>query len=302
MLAAAGERVAALEAYRFLLVASPDDLVLLTRLAVILERLGRHEEGIQIQTRIAALNVARMGLASTHRDEAIAFELALAGFGPTPAEMPGAYTAALFDAYAETFDASLVQDLAYRAPELLLEALIAGLAIRSLGFPSIPGRTTLAMCDVGCGTGLLGALLRPLAQRLDGVDRSHGMLEKAILLDVYDHLAEGDLATTLNSRESSYDVVTAADVFVYMGDLAPSFAAASRSLRPAGLLAFTLQSTGAAGAHLTSSGRYEHGTSYVREAAAAKNLIEISLTAVTLRKEQSRAVEGCVWVFQKGIA
>jgi predicted TPR repeat methyltransferase len=294
-LTSGGERIAALGAYRELLLASPDDEGALRALGAVLDRLGRDEDSAAVRTRLAVLAVDRLRLAPADRSAALAFELALAGLGPTPAEMPAAYTAALFDAYAPHFDARLRGDLLYRAPELLLAGLL-----RALGTRRDPG--PLDVCDVGCGTGLLGPLLRPLARRLDGVDRSPLMLARAGALLLYDDLAAADLTATLASRPAAYDVVTAADVFVYIGDLAPALAATALALRCGGLAAFTVElaaETAGAGYHLTATGRYEHAPAFVRAAAAAAGLTEVSADPGILRSEQGQPVLGMVWVLRK---
>ena len=41
------------------------------------------------------------------------------------------------------------------------------------------GPRQLSILDLGCGTGLAGAAFKPLAARLDGVDLSPAMIEKA---------------------------------------------------------------------------------------------------------------------------
>lgn len=295
LLASTGERIAALYAYRELLVGSPDDLDALSALGALLRRLGRDEEEIAIRRRIAVIAVAKLRLAACDQSAALAFELAVAGVGPAPPEMPAGYTAALFDAYAPTFNDNLRNDLHYRAPELLLVGLERALAP---GRGAGPG--TLDICDVGCGTGLLGPLLRPLARRLSGVDRSPRMLEEASALHVYDDLTEADLTATLASRPGAYDVITAADVFVYIGDLGPALAATATALRLGGLLAFTVERASSAGYQLTTTGRYEHAPAFVRDVAAASGLTEVSSDEVVLRVEQARPVAGLVWVLQKG--
>jgi SAM-dependent methyltransferase len=43
------------------------------------------------------------------------------------------------------------------------------------------------------------------------------------------------------ARGAQYDLALAADVFVYVNDLAPVFAEVARVLRPGGILAFTVE-------------------------------------------------------------
>jgi predicted TPR repeat methyltransferase len=294
-LGAAGERVAALLAYRELLRGSPDDPRLLRALAAILGRLGRDEECVAIHERLAVLAVAGMSLAQADRASGLAFERAVLGLGPVPAEMPRGYTAALFDAFAPSFDASLRGALQYRAPELVLAAL--GEARTALG----AGAELLDVCDVGCGTGLLAPLLRPLARTLSGVDRSAGMLARARALGLYDALALGDLTATLASRAEVYDVVTAADVLVYVGDLVPALAAMATALRPGGLAVFTTEPSDGDGYDLAKSGRYRHAPAFVRASASAAGLDELAAEEVVLREERAQPVAGVVWVMRRSL-
>lgn len=296
-LAASGELCAALEAYREILDAAPDDQMSLLALAMLLGRLGRDDEEIATRKRLAVLVVEQMGIHAEGKDAAVRFELATSGIGPTPSEMPSAYTVALFDSYAAHFNKNLRDDLGYHAPEYLHHALSLAMGPQKDG--------SIDIFDIGCGTGLLGPLLRTSARRLDGVDCSPRMLDQAAAAGFYDDLAEADLTDALTQRPGRYDVVTAADVFVYIGDLAPAFAALSLALRRNGWFAFTVEEADASmcegdeGYALGSSGRYVHTPAFVRAAAAAAGLLEVSVNAVTLRREQSRAVKGLVWVWRR---
>ncbi len=91
------------------------------------------------------------------------------------------YVRTLFDQYAPRFDRAL-EDLGYRAPALLREAVAA--ARPRFG----------AMFDLGCGTGLAGVAFRPHVDRLVGVDLSSKMVEEARRKGVYDALEVGDIA------------------------------------------------------------------------------------------------------------
>ncbi len=74
--------------------------------------------------------------------------------GAVPREaMPQAYVRSLFDQYAPRFDAELTERLHYRAPALLLEAVLAVRAAASK--PAFFKRAI----DLGCGTGLGAAAL-----------------------------------------------------------------------------------------------------------------------------------------------
>ena len=79
-------------------------------------------------------------------------------------------------------------------------------------------RAVPLVLDLGCGTGLMGERLRPIADRLEGYDISAGMLKKARAKGVYDLLAKVDLQGFAYAGPKA-DLVVAADVFIYVGAL-----------------------------------------------------------------------------------
>ena len=91
--------------------------------------------------------------------------------------------------------------------------------------------------DVGCGTGLCGALFRATSTRLIGSDISAGMMEEAEKRGVFDELYVEDMITTVQRFSSSgmgADLILAADVMVYVKDLADIFDAVRKALAPGG--------------------------------------------------------------------
>jgi predicted TPR repeat methyltransferase len=159
--------------------------------------------------------------------------------------------------------------------------------------------------DLGCGTGLLGESLRPTAGRLVGVDLSPRMVEKAREWDLYDELIVGDVAEALAARPAAFDLVAAADVFVYLGDLEPVFRATAGALRPGGLFAFSVEfldeegAPGASGYRIGPSRRYAHSPGYVRRVAGENRFVELSLARAGLRLEKGQQVQGLVVVLRK---
>ena len=194
--------------------------------------------------------------------------LHLARLGAAPAgAMPEDYVRTLFDAYALDFDRALTEGLGYRAPELLLRAVEAA---------HEPGRMKFgAMLDLGCGTGLAGAPFRSFADWLVGVDLAPAMLAKARGKGIYDRLVEDDVARFLAAEAAlaaRYHLILAADVFVYLDDLAAVLAAAAGVLAPSGLLAFSVETHDGEGAVLRDTLRYAHGAAYVRAALETAGL------------------------------
>lgn len=200
-----------------------------------------------------------------------------------------AYIRTLFDQYADRFDADLTGTLKYQAP-----ALVAALLARS---GVAEGRADLL--DLGCGTGLSGAALKPFARTLDGVDLSPGMVAKARGRGIYDLLAVGEAEASLADGGKSWDVIAAVDMLNYIGDLGPIFRAAATRLKPGGLFAGTVEKRGEGGQALSEKRRYRHGEDHVRAALDAAGLALVELSEEALRQEGGVPVAGLVFVARR---
>jgi predicted TPR repeat methyltransferase len=217
-----------------------------------------------------------------------ALHLARLGERDAGEAMSAAYVRTLFDQYAPTFDAALDR-LAYRAPLELRQAVER--------WWGNAGR--FAPCgealDIGCGTGLAGAAFRPLASRLVGIDLSPAMVAAARAKAIYDRLETGDLVTLLaaeHARGAVYDLVIAADVFVYLPDLTPAAAAVARVLGPGSAFAFTVETHQGGVVELGQALRYRHGKDHVRAAVGAAGLRLVELSPMTTRIEAQNEVPG----------
>lgn len=206
--------------------------------------------------------------------------LARLGVHHVAAAMPPAYLRNLFDQYAPRFDRELVQALSYRGPEILRDALerIA------------PGRTFERVLDLGCGTGLMGEAIRDRAAELVGVDLSFAMVEAARKKHVYDRLEAAELREFLNRQSGTFDLVLAADVFVYLGDLGPVLKSIARVAT--GLIAFTTETQHGGDVMLLQTLRYAHSEKHIREAASANGLDVLLLEESSTRTEKAKPVEG----------
>ncbi len=79
--------------------------------------------------------------------------------------------------------------------------------------------------DLGCGTGLAGAVFAPRVDSLVGVDLSAAMVEQARRTGRYNHLHVSDVLEFLaREGDGCADLVIAADVLPYCSDLAPLIA------------------------------------------------------------------------------
>jgi predicted TPR repeat methyltransferase len=211
--------------------------------------------------------------------------------------MPDAYVRRLFDQYAPRYDTALTEQLHYRGPAILLEAVerVVAEAGKPLHFD--------AVLDLGCGTGLTGAAFRALAGRLVGVDLAPAMIAKAIEKGIYDQTQVAKIEDFLDAaakeaakENTRYDLVLAADVFVYAGDLAPIFARIPVILAPGSLLAFTAETHAGDGIKILPTLRFAHGEAHIRTALAANKFEVRHLAKTSVRSEKSVPVEGLVVV------
>jgi len=213
--------------------------------------------------------------------------LAALGGGGRPERASDGYIRSTFDDFADSFDRSLEQ-LKYRAPELLCAAVR-----RSAG---VADREDLMVLDLGCGTGLCGPLLRPLAGRLIGVDLSSKMLAKAAARGVYDQLNCSELTGWLATCRDAYDIAVAADVLCYFGELAGAFGRVRQVLAPGGCFACSLEALQDEGCSdpfvLKPHGRYQHARSYVETTLRVAGLQVVELSEAALRYERGEPVAG----------
>jgi predicted TPR repeat methyltransferase len=217
------------------------------------------------------------------------FALASAMRVMPPPSVPLPSLAKLFDEYAGRFDDHLRGRLQYRVPEQLAEAL------KALGV----GERSTDVLDLGCGTGLSGQALRPMARTLVGVDLSAGMLEKARERGVYDRLQAGELvAATQAMPAASFDLIVATDVLIYMGDLLPVFQGVTRCLRPGGRFAFSVEAAGGERYDLRKNRRYGHAKPYLRKLAAMHGMVEEKLNDIAVRLEADKPVPGYLAVLR----
>jgi predicted TPR repeat methyltransferase len=203
---------------------------------------------------------------------------------------PAGYVRHLFDQFSADYDRRMVAELSYCAPAILRQ-------LADLLLPPSQGR--LSILDLGCGTGLAGQYFKDLASRLDGVDLSPRMIEKARERGVYDALDIGDLESTLAAAGASYDLILAADTFVYLGDLQLTFAGAHRHLNRQGHLLFTVEKKAGALFELGEKRRYRHSEPYLRAEAKRAGLDVMGLLECSPRSEANAPVAGFAVALQR---
>jgi predicted TPR repeat methyltransferase len=275
-LAELGRLEEALEQFERAVAADPASPALWILRGNVLKELGRLPQ---------AAGSFRAALARGGDPELLRYYLAGVEPGQAPAHPPSHYVEALFDGYAEQFDSHLVQALRYDAPQVLTARLAA------------QGRRWHQALDLGCGTGLCGPLLRPLVDRLAGLDLSANMLEKARALGVYDELRQGELVAFLAQPGECFDLVLAADVFIYVGALDEVFRLLATRMPAGATLCFTVEESTQAELELRPSLRYAHSEAGLRRLAAAHGFRTTALERRPVREDQRVPIAGLfVWM------
>lgn len=218
------------------------------------------------------------------------YRLAALGGEAAPDKPPAEYVAKLFDAYADRFEQQLVQELQYQTPVLLNKLM------RNV-MPHAP--KALDVLDLGCGTGLCGPLLRDFARVLTGMDISAGMIEKARVKNVYDELLTGDI-TAWDFGGATYDLIVAADVFPYLGNLQPVFDKCRALLKPGAHFVFSAEASDETDSYvLRPTDRYVHNAGYIRALAARNGYAVVAMETATLRRDRGKPVEGYLCVLRR---
>lgn len=222
--------------------------------------------------------------------------LALLGATETPERLPPAYVRQLFDQIAPAFETQLVHRLGYCGPRLLWQTFQSF----KQKLPNNP-----SILDLGCGTGLAGEVFTALGGTLDGLDLSSGMLAQARAKGLYHDLHSGDLMTPPDMLCQRYDLLLAADVFNYLGDLAPVFSNCAGRLKPGGLLLYTVeaepevQPDRPSAYSLGPGQRYRHDPAALRAWLSGTGFSLLAQDRGTLRWEKGRPVEALVMLAQR---
>ncbi|MDK4704648.1 methyltransferase [Rhizobium sp. CNPSo 4062] len=226
-------------------------------------------------------------------------KLAVLGGADVPDRPPSLYVEQLFDDYADRFETSLVEKLGYSVPGKLA-ALIAETT-------DIPEHFRLAV-DLGCGTGLLGPEIRARVDRLEGYDLSKGMLAKAAEKNVYDHLGQADLSLEpdlsgifdVGLEAGRADLITAADVLMYLGDLQGVMAIVRKLSVGTAIFAFSVEDAQQPDGYvLRDSLRFAHSEAYVRQILTGHGFAVLDLTRSVIRMDGGKPVHGILFITRK---
>ena len=156
--------------------------------------------------------------------------------------------------------------------------------------------------DLGCGTGLCCKYLRNFSSIITGVDLSSKMIEKSRSLNCYDNLIIGEITEFVNESDNIFDLIIAADVFVYIGSLRNIINACSNKISNGGYLIFSteyLPNDASDDFRLFDSGRHKHSINYVNTVASEFGFEVVEHQFSVLRQENGKDVEGNISVLMK---
>ena len=269
-----GDPASAIDLFTELLLQRPNNPALLS---------ARMQACLSAQQTAQAIRDGETLLAMEPANEEYQFYLDVAR-GLTPKTLPVALVSGLVDADAVRFGDPVDVQLQHKLSRDVAQMI-------SQWHPDRKGD----VLDLGCGTGLLGACLGPIEGVLVGVDLSGDMLEQATRRRVYDSFHQVNLLDALQATpENLYHVITALDVFIYVGNLDAVIPNAYRILLPGGRFLFSCE-TGADGAAdyaLQNSFRYTHQPSYVQRLLQQAGFEDIAVEDRMLRFEADQPVQG----------
>lgn len=271
----------AISLYTELLTQTPENT------AILLDRLLAY---ISTGQKGLALQDADRLLASDHQNETYLYYATLLK-GETPPTQPASVVQRLFNFSAPHFDGHVVDNLLYKLPHDVAQMILNWYPDKQVD-----------VLDLGCGTGLLGASLGPLKGVIVGVDLSSEMIRHAHQHNVYAQFNQVNILDALQATPAQhYDVITALNVLIYVGDLNPVIPNAHRILAPRGRFVFSCETapkkikTYA----LSASHRFVHQKAHTQKLLQNVGFSDIQIEDCTLRLENGEPVQGFVVTAQK---
>lgn len=289
----------ALEEYRAAVIINPHSAEISNNIGIILKDLGEFEDALGLffnaynldsdrveysvnimetlillyrRDKETALLIAENWL--KHSPQNIFAQHANAAFKGEKLEDNKVYSEKLFDNFADNYELVL-KKIAYGVPERI--KILAG---------DVKG----TVVDLGCGSGLVGEALKNAENKIIGVDISQNMLNKAAEKSVYAELIKSDILDFCQQRLPllQTSLIVAADVFGYIGDLAPVIS----SLKGRSIC-FSIEVLQENGDYkLNDAGRYLHSPAYVDNLLQAGGFTQVNKYDLVLRQENGADVKG----------
>lgn len=213
---------------------------------------------------------------------------------PKSKAIPEQFTKNLFDNYAVYYEKHMVEVLKYRLHEIILH-FIQQMKKEDLKL------TSFDILDLGCGTGLVAQQLKPYARKLIGVDISEKMIHYASKKNIYNSLIQEDLIYYLANNSNCFDMIIAADVFNYFGELINIFKHIKNHLTQNGIFIFSIELLEEASSHYLISKhiRFRHSEAYILDLIKASGLSLIDKQKIIPRYQDNQPVEALIFCLKK---
>ena len=299
MLSTENRILEALEEYRQAVIINPDIPEISYNLALILKTLHEYEQALDLMFHAFymapdrtswSLNIAETLILFNNQAPQKAIKIAENWYNKMPeniaakhlwetlnhkeSKVANQYNRLLFDNFAPTYEQTL-QNINYQVINEIT-ALYAPFKGKIL--------------DLGCGTGLLAQKIKSSDNEIDGIDISANMLEIAAAKNIYNKLINTDLIEYLEQK-NSYDLIIAADVFCYFGDLS----AVIKKCAPTKLI-FSVETNADTKSYLLqANGRYQHNPQYIADILVQNSYRQIKHHKIVLRQENGNDVIGYIY-------
>jgi predicted TPR repeat methyltransferase len=187
-----------------------------------------------------------------------------------PQTMPASIAIDYFDRAAPQYDSDQRQQR-YRGHQYAEQGLYNYIDIK---------RVDYNLLDLGCGTGLVGAVMSKYCQHIVGVDFSRNMLQQAMRRRrdddsrIYRQVMHQDIHYYLADNDQEFELITAVHVFNYIGDLQNIIPHIASKLAPGGLFLFQVEpfTQNEGFGLLQDYARFGHSRTYIKDLLKQSNL------------------------------
>lgn len=295
----------ALEEYRAAVVINPESAPVSNNIGVILKDLQQYEDALGLffnalsrdpEKEEYSLNIAETLVLLYRQDKNIATQVAqnwlknmphnvfaqhvCASFNGEKIENNQIFAEKLFDHFADNYELVL-EKINYSLPRRLNE---------------LAGNVKGTIVDLGCGSGLVGQALKNPQNKIIGVDISRNMLNLAAKKGVYAQLLKGDILAFCQKKIADFkpDLVVAADVFGYIGNINPILKALQGYK-----ICFSVEILPENGDYkLNDAGRYLYNENYILNLLQQNGFAQVNKYDIVLRQENGKDVNGLLFFAQ----
>lgn len=246
-----------------------------------------------------AIKLCQQGLDYFKNDPSLEFLMDKLQGNKNIQTIPAEYVESLFTSYSNYYDKQMLDTLDYQVHNFISEGL-------EKYFKETPNNQWNIL-DLGCGTGICGEAIKPFAKSLTGIDISEGMLKQAEQKKIYTQLITNTIENYLSKTEQLFDLIVAADVFVYLGDLSEIFTQIYSRLNTNGRFIFSIECEYESDSKseeenykLNAQMRFQYNPDYIANLINKTNF-ELVFTEeqICLRKNNNNQVIGNVYFLQR---